>query len=713
MNTSLADKSASTYVLSARTVRIAAGWALAVAAVSFVFRAPGVSALPSIGIAAGASALACIAVHSAGPRAMHWIGALCCTTAVGAMAQIRLGVNSYKVVLIVALAVIALAVVVQCVRRLPALTRSLVTRVATATVAASFVLRVVLPALLDPIDLLYLATGTVAIPGSGVGLQTGEFTRPFLIAAVGIILWQTISPDSNPPSRRQLWTVALGTAGYVAALAVVDNGPAVLTVFGLLLVALLSVGFRRPIEAAKRTVRTTTGLVAVVGIAVAVLLVATQFGSFAGRAPGRFLSLFDPNEQMRAGFEAMQRGGVVGSGMGTSPFALGVPVGKTDLLPAVLAADLGMAVMAALALVVLFTIASVVGRALGVTGIEGAIAVSVGSVLFVQAAWPVLANVGIAPLTGISVPFLVVSTSSLVPAAVSFALIVGTIAHAGNEEQFVQHRPRAERAVNVVRTLVAATVVIAVSILALFVSPVSNAAQIFMPRGDILTADGTVVATTDDEGRRLYPNGSMYTELGMIHPQGAQYAVESAMASQLPAVGHLRCRIGCSWCYGRCRVLLRMWSPRSTANCSRPPLPRGRAIRIRECCGFDQRQGARAVQHRGHRPCRVSRRGPTFGPTCDARPTRQPHFGFGVQDHHCRSRSARRYGYRFCSTRGLFGGWGNSGELRGVHLPVDVDEGHDRFQLQHGRGLHRGADRPGKAGAGGLGVFWGWHRNTF
>lgn len=524
-----------------RTGLAAAAWAGFAGLVALVFRAPSLSIGVAVGVAVAATALCCGAARLAGRSAVHWVGVLCCAAVIGAMAQIRLAESPLKVLVIASAAVVAFALTFFGVRQLHRLDMVWLVRPALVVIVGAFILRVLIPLAQDFPRSTNVFAGTVTLPGTGMSLQVGEFTRLALIVALGLIFWvcaeETRAARSLPVRSWQITAVCLSALGYLAVLAVFDNGPAVLTLVGVVSLAVLTFGAHVVWLAVRRRVLSQVGVcVLVVGAATVAVLGAVD-SNITDRASGRFLSLIAPNEQMRAAFEAMQRGGVIGSGMGTSPFAVGVPVGDSDMLPAVLAADLGMAVMAGWGILVLGILASVSMASLSVPGYWGATGGVLVLVLLVQTAWTLLANVGIAPLSGISAPFLVITSSALVPAAMAVACALAAISMSARSEPRGKSLDRVRSWLTIgvqgLRTVASAALVISVALLMMFVPQISDAAQIRMPRGDIVTVDGRTVATTDDQGRRRYPHGNLYTEVGIVHPAGVHYAVESTMVDEL------------------------------------------------------------------------------------------------------------------------------------------------------------------------------------
>lgn len=525
--------------------RVAAVSALVVALVAVVFRAPGQPLLVTVAVAAVLTAgCALVTASAAGAEAGYLVCALCCAAVVGAAVQLRLGAAPTRVVVFSVIAAAVFAAVLLAARRLSAVEPESLGRVAAWTVVGCFALRVLAPFPLDVRGLSYVVAGTLAVPGTGLSVQVGEFTRIAFVVALGMVMWSVATAAKAggpaPFTPKQLWVVGGAAAGYLAALAVLDSGPFLLTVVGLTIVAVAVFGVRGIARGVWRWLRSPLGLAALGAGLLVVAVGASQIDDLATRVPGRVLSLFSPNEQMAAGFEAMQRGGLVGAGLGTSPFARGVPVGESDLMPMVLAADAGLAVMAGLGILLVGVLGAVAVRPLHREGLWGVLGAAVGVMVFAQAAWALLANVGIAPLTGISTPFLVVMFSGLVASAASVGLCLGLSPAADAppaQPPLAGGRARLARAVTGVRRGTQIVVASAAAILILFVPPVSNAAQIYMPRGDILTVDGEVIATTGGDGRRAYPLGRRYTEVGLVHRGGVQYGVEGAAADELTCGG--------------------------------------------------------------------------------------------------------------------------------------------------------------------------------
>ncbi|KXO97828.1 hypothetical protein AXK61_21690 [Tsukamurella pseudospumae] len=362
------------------------------------------------------------------------------------------------------------------------------------------------------------------------------------IVAIGIVLSaigaaRTAGTESPYASRRS-WILGICSLGYLAVLAIVDSGPFLITSVGLVIVADAAFGGRAILVKAGRWLRRPIGAVATLVSAVVIVVGASRIDDLTTRIPGRILSLFAPNKQMAAGFEAMQHGGLIGSGIDTSPFARGVPVGESDLLPMVFAADAGSAVMAAVGVLLVGVLGVAAIRPLFRDGPWGVIGAAVGVMVLIQAAWALLANVGIVPLTGLGVPLLVVMFSALTSSAFAVGVCLGLAPGPDAVVQpLVGGRARLARTVTALRRATQVVVVAASLVLALVVPPVANATQIYMPRGQIRTLDGAVIAGTGTDGRRTYPGGRLYTEMGLVHRGGVQYAVEDAAAAQLTCGG--------------------------------------------------------------------------------------------------------------------------------------------------------------------------------
>ncbi|MCL2780261.1 MAG: penicillin-binding transpeptidase domain-containing protein [Actinomycetia bacterium] len=380
---------------------------------------------------------------------------------------------------------------------------------------------------------LALASGQLALgPAS---LQIGEFTRPTLIVGVALVAWDAglgIMSRTFGASHQVAQVAITGFAwcGYLAILASVDLGPALIT--AVITVAVL-VQVLGPITWTART-RRAAGWALVAAVVAGLLLVTTNT-----LLSGRIRALWHPVGQAAHALNAMRSGGLLGGGIGSSPFAVTVPVAKSDELPAILCADLGALALGATIVALTTALAGLTVASRARRTSDGAIAFGLSLAMLIQTGWCLLAVLGVLPLTGLSVPGLVVTGSSVIPTELMLGSIVGLLAASGNARA-ISADPLGRTPAAATRRLARPVILVAlVACLAVtLVKPaITTRDQILLPRGRILAATGAVIATSKD-GNRVYPRGAEMADLGMLDQVNfAQYGLESTTANLLVAGG--------------------------------------------------------------------------------------------------------------------------------------------------------------------------------
>jgi len=328
--------------------------ATAVPALVMVFIVEGVSADERIGLTA-ATALAGLAAAAAVPGVVAaWTTPLWVAAAVGIAMQIRLGAVSPSgatTMMILAGAAFAGAALVSRVISSRALLPS---PFMLAVCAAALLLLRQLPAIAPGGD---IENGRLPVPGLG-SVQIGEFTR------IGLIIIVAFAVDAwrRTNGRRRLAAVValVLVVAQITLLLAVDGGPALLLLIGGVAASVWTVGSEegRGLRFVRRAPRRVVVVVVLATIIVALGLSffftnSTLSGYVVDRAIDRVHSLDAPDPQLERARAAVAEGGIIGSGMGSSPLAGLVPEGRSDHAIAVLSADLGVFVVGALIVAVL------------------------------------------------------------------------------------------------------------------------------------------------------------------------------------------------------------------------------------------------------------------------------------------------------------------------------------------------------------------------
>lgn len=446
-------------------------------------------------------------------------------TAVGTAIQLRLGANLGTMLGFAAAAAVlfvgASVVVPRIARRY--YTAHKLAVAGQAALAAALVLRLI-PALQGHINSGQLVLGPASV-------QLGEFSRVLAILGVGLITWSALgSAGLRQLLRDEFRTGIIGLlllAGNLALLIVVDTGPAIVLASAAGVMALLSVARVRPIVR-RIELWLTAGIVVFLGVSFA-----AQFNVLS-RLEARWSNVAVPDEQLAAALRAAQGGGLIGHGIGTSPLAGHIPVAASDFVPSVVAADLGYLALGLITTALLFSygiMLRLISRSRTPLGI---IAAGLLTALFVQAVITVLGSMGAIPLTGLSTPFLAANGSTMM----STFIALGMAAAAVEEATGTQPMPASRTLVAPSRAVLGISAGIVAYLCALAVLPIDTSLQgLYLPRGEIRTGEGSVIATTDDAGGRIYPHGDLFADVGHLAPGYADYGVESMYRSELTCGG--------------------------------------------------------------------------------------------------------------------------------------------------------------------------------
>lgn len=352
-----------------------------------------------------------------------------------------------------------------------------------------------------------------------LSIQVGQFTQIVVLVAASALIWQALALVGEQASRR---TILRSTAFGIVALAanlglllLVDTGPAMVTIGALAIVALTT-------ARAMRVSILRLDLWAGVGVAVCVATVAAIQWGVTDRLDERFRNVLEPDYQLGVAREAMQQGGFIGAGLGTSPLAPSISLNASDFLPATIGAELGMGVLALIVTTLTLALSRIAVRVRGHRDLAGLITIGLMSAMVIQVVVTVAGTVGAIPLTGLSTPGLTVTGSTVVPTLVALGIASSVM---GNAERTFG-MSAAPRRIPVVVLAAAASLTCACLALAA-TSTSANGYSVLMPRGDILTRDGVVIATSNASGR-VYPDGTLYSELGWMVPGYAAYGLESS-----------------------------------------------------------------------------------------------------------------------------------------------------------------------------------------
>lgn len=470
----------------------------------------------------GLSALLCGAVaRTARPQAaVAWS-----VTAVGIAIQLRLGAGLETMMGFVATAAILFLLTAAVARRVARhyYTARKLAVTGQAALAAALVLRLV-PALQGHVNSGQVVLGPVSV-------QLGEFSRVLAILGVGLVAWSTL----GSAGLRQLirGEAKAGTAGLfllggnLALLVVVDTGPAIVLATASLVMGLLSVARLRPILR-RMQLWLTAAAVVFLGISFA-----GQFDVL-NRLEARWSNVSVPDEQLAAALRAAQGGGLVGHGIGTSPLARHIPVAASDFVPSVVAADLGYLSLGLLTAALLCTYGAMLRRTSRSRTPLAITAAGMLTALLVQTAITVLGSMGAIPLTGLSTPLLAANGSTML----STFIALGVAAAAIDEGNATAPMADTRTPLTPPRAVVGLSAGIVAYLCALAVLPIDTSHQgLYLPRGDVSTGDGMVIATTDDAGSRIYPHGDLFADLGHLAPGYGDYGLESMYRTELTCGG--------------------------------------------------------------------------------------------------------------------------------------------------------------------------------
>lgn len=133
----------------------------------------------------------------------------------------------------------------------------------------------------------------------------------------------------------------------------------------------------------------------------------------------------DNNRQIVYGLQAIARGGLLGRGLGNGSPG-GIPLASSDMVFAILGEEFGLIV--GLGIIMFFMVIWLTSARLALKardGFSASLALSIGTLLFVQAFVVIAGVTGLLPLTGKTIPLLARGGSSIVSVLLLFAVLSG------------------------------------------------------------------------------------------------------------------------------------------------------------------------------------------------------------------------------------------------------------------------------------------------
>ena len=359
----------------------------------------------------------------------------------------------------------------------------------------------------------------------------GEIAAVLAVIGVGVML-SSLRPDDVRISHRGLSGRPLvRLAGLLLAIAPIvpfavasthDLGPLVVLLSAVVVMAAVSLGQR------------WFFVIATLVLAwIAVVLLNTV-----DLARDRLTEIFSGGYQLGVARAAIAYGGMLwGGGFGSNGFAEAIPVAESDHLAAYLAATAGVAPFLVVVAGLFWLLSRLAGRI--PAGVEGVTVAAGGLVVAAtaQLAWAVLGSFGVLPLTGIGMPAIAMSGSSWLAWGTATGFLLTTI----RSRRSALSRTSTSGAAGIARTLrhgvgaagVLTCATVFVTGAGLIGSPppsgVGGALSTLVDRGDLVSADGVVLATTANDGTRTWPLGEITVEaVGAVRASVNQYGLEAA-----------------------------------------------------------------------------------------------------------------------------------------------------------------------------------------
>ncbi len=358
----------------------------------------------------------------------------------------------------------------------------------------------------------------------GVGsftVQPGEFARPLLVAGLALSLDQ-YAPLLRHGAVRSTVPAVLPIGLAVGLLAVVhhDLGPTL--VLGTTALALFLL-LRPPRKFVLVMLAVPPVAATVAYLAVPRLHQRVDHWLHPVTAGGAL-------ENTGAALDALARGGWTGTGLGRGTPASVANVDNDFALVAV-AEERGLVGVACYVLVIALVCRHLLASATDMHDDRRRLLVLAPAVMLsVQAGYVVLATAGVAPVTGMVVPFLSSGGSALIATSATVGALLGVHASAAGAAPRSVNELRFRSGVAAVRRLSTAVWLVAViGFVVVMSGPATSAQAGGGPRGRLLSRDGLVLAETV-AGARTYPLGAL---TGHVVGHGSTSGIEAAAQAGL------------------------------------------------------------------------------------------------------------------------------------------------------------------------------------
>ena len=255
-------------------------------------------------------------------------------------------------------------------------------------------------------------------------LQPSEFAKVILIWA-SAFYYQKFKDSKD---WKQLYMYPMGMMALVSILVLMqpDFGTVMITVLMMWLLA-LTTGF------SKRAIK-YSGVAFVIGYLFTYLPISIiQYLPFKAYQIGRFLSFHNPWDdtsgvgyQSIQGFLALARGGLTGTGLSSSIQKTGfLPEAHTDFILAIVGEELGFIIVWLVLVVLFFLILYIFWKAQFCRSLFSRyLCLGVGIFLLVQSGVNIGALLGLAPITGVPLPFLSYGGSSFIVSSIAIGMVL-------------------------------------------------------------------------------------------------------------------------------------------------------------------------------------------------------------------------------------------------------------------------------------------------
>lgn len=401
--------------------------------------------------------------------------------------------------------------------RLPARVRWIL---GTVLVVAATAARFILPHLGgDP------ESGLVDLPGIPP-VMSGEIGRALVILGVALALGAMPGLSDQLRTGRHPWRTA-AAAGFLLAPASAflvvcmiegDSGPLAVTA------AILGILFGQAF-----------GWWAAALPSLGALGLGAAYGLSTGEFQARWSDIIhgDAHGQLSLALRSMDVAGWLH--LGEPTLARAVPAGDTDYAPATLAAVLGVGPMFAAVAIVLGCGWSLLGTAQRTPRQHQPVLVASAWALLLPTVWIVAGNLGLLPFSGLPAPALAGGGS----AGLTLGLLLGAAAGSANRVRSWTRHP-----LPVLRAASAAMVAVFLAVAVLQAGHVIATGKrvtnewLYRARGDLLAADGTMLAHTDPQKGRSYPDDPALNELGAYHIYASATGIELTTSGALTCGTH-------------------------------------------------------------------------------------------------------------------------------------------------------------------------------